>query len=577
MILVSGIFLMPGCKREEPTVPPLIVASVSPAAGNTTQVFTFDLSKSDSRTDRGDKVFTRWDWNGDGKWDTPFTRMLVFEHRYHAPGTWKTRLEMSNLNGTIDTLGFVIQVEQGYSPPNPVFRIFPDEGHIFTRYLLDASGTRDDEDSLDQLTFRWDFNGDGTWDTHFGDSVTIFHVYPEAGFYQPKLQVRDPSGLISPASSELRVTTIDKRLYVSFKCIPDSVTHNTPIIMDASATTDLDFPDKPLQYRWDWEDDDFWDTDWQSEPITSHVFRKEYFHSIRLQVRSFRGLTNDTVKKIRVYHQNQVPRASFYANTLTGNTKTEFRLDCWPSRDVESSPSDLSYRWDFDGDGNWDTDFFTDQMITMHRYSFPGTYHISLVAKDQLGEQDTCTRVIHVSNGLNETGLYQDRRGDSWEYYGTVHIGNQWWFTRNMSIHDTLHYNQFYYNNSWANYYDYGNLYGSGSIAYICPPGWRLPSKEDWDKLFANYPEDRLFDALMPGGESDFGLVLGGSGKGTTIVDIKYQGIDQYAGYWTLTKPAGAGSTSLWMIEFDLANRKILKGYNSPEKRKLSVRCVKDE
>ncbi|TSA35806.1 MAG: hypothetical protein D4R64_09000 [Porphyromonadaceae bacterium] len=575
VILISGFYLVRSCKKEDSVLSPVIHATLSPTSGNTTQKFNFDLSRSESRTGRGPKVFTRWDWDGDGSWDTPFTRLLVYEHRYYAPGSWNPRLEMSNLDGATDTLSFTIPVTRGYSPPKPVFIITPDKGHIFTRFLLDASATRDDEDSLDQLSFRWDFEGDGQWDTSFGDSVKITHQYPEADFYKPKIQVRDPSGLISTDQGQIKVTLEDPRLHVSFRCIPDSVTNNTPITMDASASSDLDYPEKPLLYRWDWNSDRAWDTGWLSDPQTIHIFKEEYIHFVRLQVRSFRGLTNETTLKIRVYHRNQPPSASFSVSTLSGNVNTRFRFDCWSTRDVESAPSEMFYRWDFDGDGLWDTDFLN-EVITMHQFDTPGTYKTLLQVKDPHGGQDTCSKVIQISHGTNQTGIYQDKRGTNYESYGTVLIGDQWWFTRNMSVHDTLKYRQYFYNYDWHIYYDYGNLYLQQYLTNICPPGWRVPSREDWNKLFSNYPADQLYEALMPGGESDFSAILGGMGTGSQANTAEYQGIYRYGYYWSTTKPLGSSSPSVWVITFDKPKRQVLKGYYDETLKQYSVRCVKD-
>ncbi|MCX6223818.1 MAG: hypothetical protein NTV01_03565 [Bacteroidia bacterium] len=587
MTLKSGLwvislaaFLLPSCKKEGQVLPPVINAHLSPAAGNTTQTFTFDLTRSESRTGKGSKVFTRWDWDGDGNWDTPFTRLLVYEHRYYAPGTWKPHLEMSNLVGATDTLSFTIPVARGYSPPKPALTVTPAQGHVFTRFLLDASASRDDEDSLNQLSFRWDFDGDGQWDTNFGDSVKIFHLYPETGFFEPNMQVRDPSGLITAGRSQVKVTMEDPRLIASFRCIPDSVTDNAPIIMDASASTDPDNPDKPLQYRWDWDDNQVWDTEWLSDPQTEHIFQQEYIHFVRLQIRSFRGLTNDTVQRLRVYHKNREPRASFAVSTLAGNIKTLFRFDCWSTRDFESAPSDMFYRWDFDGDGQWDTNF-SSSIITMHQYDNPGIYETMLQVQDPHGGLGTCSKVIRISTGTNQTGIYNDTRGELYESYGTVLIGEQWWFTRNMSIHDTTRHYQFYYNYDWKLYLDYGNLYlqryyVSNFLANICPSGWRVSSREDWNKLFSNYPADQLYEALMPGGVSDFSAVLGGMGIGSSVGDSQYQGLDRFGYYWTTTKPQGASSPSTWIITFDKTKRQVLNGYYDQTLKQYSVRCVKD-
>ncbi|MDD4645235.1 MAG: PKD domain-containing protein, partial [Bacteroidales bacterium] len=352
-VIFLMIILFSSCKKDDSTLSPIIQATLTPISGKTTQTFIFDLSNSKSNTGKGSKVFTRWDWDGDGIWDTPYTRLLVYEHRYYSPGTWMPRLEMVNLDGESDTTSFTVPVLQGHSAPKPALTVTPVTGNILTPFVFDASGTKDDEDSLDQLSFRWDFESDGVWDTGFEDSSRITHRYLEPDQYTLRMQVKDPSGLTSSIESHIEVTIRDPGLVVSFRCIPDSILNNTAIIMDASASNDPDNPDKPLSYRWDWNNDLIWDTEWLTNPQTEHVFKNEFFHFVRLQVKNEYGLTNETVKKIRVYHKNEMPRASFSVSTLAGNINTVFRFDCWSTRDPESSPSEMFYRWDFDGDGNW--------------------------------------------------------------------------------------------------------------------------------------------------------------------------------------------------------------------------------
>jgi len=577
LITITAIFILLGyCKKDETASVPVIHATLSPKAGNTTQTFVFDLSQSESRTGRGTKVFTRWDWDGDGKWDTPFTRLLVYEHRYYVPGTWNACLEMSNLDGSTDTMSFSIPVARGYSPPKPVLSVVPEKGHIFTRFALDATRTHDDEDSLKQLSFRWDFEGDGQWDTGFGDSVKIFHIFPEPGYYEARVQVRDPSGLISAGKSQILVNMEDPMLKPSFVSIPDSITNNTPVVMDASSSSDLNNPDKPLMYRWDWNNDHVWDTEWLSNPQTEHIFEEEFFHFVRLEVRSQRGLMNDTVMRMRVYHRNIDPRASFTASTTTGNLNTLFRFDCWSTRDLESSVSELLYRWDFDGDGQWDTDF-EHSVVTMHQYDIPGTYKTMVLVQDPHGGQDTCSEIMHISNGTNITGIYEDTRGYIYQSYGTVLIGDQWWMTRNMCTQDTAELLKYPYSNGWPDYFNYGHLYYFSALGGLCPPGWRAPTKADWDQLFSNYPEDRLYEALMPGGESDFGADLGGTGLGIPIREAKFQGLNRYGYYWSTTKPMDPSSQSIWVITFDGIKKQVLKGYYSSNETMLSVRCMKNK
>lgn len=205
-----------------------------------------------------------------------------------------------------------------------------------------------------------------------------------------------------------------------------------------------------------------------------------------------------------------------------------------------------------------------------------GYYETRLQVRDPHGAMDTLSRKIHVPNGANITGLYWDNRGDPYETYGTVSIGDQWWFSKNVSLHDTTAVSQYFYLNEWKSFYEYGNLYNNFSLINVCPQGWRIPAQDDWEKLFANYPEDKLYEALMPGGVSDFGAIIGGMGIGDKIEDVIYSGIDRRGYYWTTTKPAGGESNSTWVVTFDKPSGKVLRGFTDVKDRLFSVRCVKE-
>ncbi|HBB92803.1 MAG TPA: hypothetical protein DC042_14085 [Bacteroidales bacterium] len=573
LLICSGLTF--SCERQEETgSKPVIQVTVSPLSGNTTQVFSFDMSRSESLSDRSSKLFCRWDWDGDGTWDTPLTRQLKHEHRYYAPGTWHTRAELVNVDGVSDTAGITMQIARGYTPPAPILVAQPDKGHIYTRFLLDASRTRDDEDSLNQLKFRWDFEGDDIWDTGLTDSVLIHHVYPESGFYNPRLEVSDPSGRTARVFIPIEVNLKDPRLLVTFKCIPDSVTFDTPIRMDATGSTDLDHPDKGLMYRWDWQNDWIWDTEWLRNPVIVHSFPEDVFANVRLEVKSYRGLVNDTLMKIRLYHKNQSPKAMYSVSTLSGNINTRFILNAWSSLDQESSPSALLFRWDYNGDGQWDTDF-SHEVVQIHQYDSPGTYETLLMIQDPFGETDTYSKTIYVSNGKNITGIFEDKRGYSYVTYGTVLIGKQWWFTRNLSVQEKRLYPGYFYDNQYDNYYDYGNLYELRTLKTLCPAGWRVPSRVDWETLFANYSPEQLYEALMPGGDSDFSAVLGGMGIPIDPYTADCHGLNQYGYYWSTSQPASS-PLSNWTVTFDYARRKVLRGFDSNAGKLYSVRCIKD-
>lgn len=83
------------------------------------------------------------------------------------------------------------------------------------------------------------------------------------------------------------------------------------------------------------------------------------------------------------------PSASFTRSPASGDTPLAVSVDGSGSSDPESQP--LTYAWDF-GDGGIGTG-----MSTVHTYTTPGTFTITLAATDPGGETGTATAVVTVT------------------------------------------------------------------------------------------------------------------------------------------------------------------------------------
>jgi hypothetical protein len=71
-------------------------------------------------------------------------------------------------------------------------------------------------------------------------------------------------------------------------------------VFDGSTSTDLEDPLSALQFRWDWNGDGIWDTDWSSDPVAHHQFSAPGNYLVRLQVRDRGGLTGEEQANIEV-------------------------------------------------------------------------------------------------------------------------------------------------------------------------------------------------------------------------------------------------------------------------------------
>ena len=103
--------------------------------------------------------------------------------------------------------------------------------------------------------------------------------------------------------------------------------------------------------------------------------------------------------------KNVIPVATFQMSAEKGTLKTVFSFDASVSIVDDKS---LQIRWDFENDGEWDTEYSTEMKIN-HQYLIPGEKTVKLEVKDESGKihQHTKTlevlHVIHVSSNASTT------------------------------------------------------------------------------------------------------------------------------------------------------------------------------
>lgn len=95
---------------------------------------------------------------------------------------------------------------------------------------------------------------------------------------------------------------------------------------------------------------------------------------------------------------NTAPQAAITYTPENGDTGSEYQFDASTSSDTESTK--LSYRWDIDGNGQWDTSF-TSNPRASYKFTFSGTKTIRLQVKDEQGVIDTRTLNIEVAQGID--------------------------------------------------------------------------------------------------------------------------------------------------------------------------------
>lgn len=189
--------------------------------------------------------------------------------------------------------------------------------------------------------------------------------------------------------------------------------------------------------------------------------------------------TGDTKSdEILVGIVNAPPTALFSVTPSIGSLFTHFFFNAFGSNDNQTPTSQLQVRWDFDGNGLWDTNWDTGKKLS-HQYSSEGTYNVMMEVKDSGGLTNQFTKSITVDNGNGGiTGTFTDPRDG--QTYITIEIGSQTWFAENLNYESE---SSWWYDDDPDNGTIYGRLYKWDAAINACPSGWHLPSDEEWKIL----------------------------------------------------------------------------------------------
>jgi PKD repeat protein len=126
----------------------------------------------------------QWDF-GDG---ADASGMSV-EHAYAAPGVYTVTLTVTDLAGGVgtDTLTVTIVDEPPVADAGGAY-----EGVEGVSVTLDASASYDPQG--DPLTYRWDFDSDGVWDTSWSPDPTAVHTWGDDFDGAATVEVSDGTG-----------------------------------------------------------------------------------------------------------------------------------------------------------------------------------------------------------------------------------------------------------------------------------------------------------------------------------------------------------------------------------------------
>ncbi len=596
------------CEKDGHTVP-VASFSINPQSHSLTTIFQFDASGSNDLETPSPGLEVRWDWDGDGTWDTGYDTVKTDSHQFSEPGTYPVILEVKDGDGLVDTEIKTVTVSDSIFTDNR-------DGHeyVYTTigtqtwmsenlaWLPQVSPSSRESGSL-PFYYVHGYNGTNVIDAKTADKYGTYGV-----LYNWKAALTAcPSGWHLPTDEEWKMLEINQGMslleadsdmwrysgVVSGKLKEAGTIHwSSP---NTGATNSSGFSALPGGSRSPGEIFDGTGITagyWTASESTSYgawlrilindvdgVFRaggysRTYGYSVRCEKD---GLT--------------APIARFSINPPIGATSTNYQFDASGSTDAETTSPGLEVRWDWDGDGIWDTDF-KKLKTSSYQYPYPGDYSVMLEVRDEEGLVNTVVKTLTVSEGI----FTDDRDGHQY-VYGT--IGTQTWMTENLAYLPQVSPSNtgsgtsgYYYVYGYegtivsaakdrANYKTYGVLYNWEAAKTACPTGWHLPTDEEWKILEKNQGMEVGVKLKETGHEHWQGRGPNAEANNASGFTALPGGYRDYWGFNNLGSNAyfwsASDSDALNALSLDLhtGNVGVTRSSNNKD-RGFSTRCLRD-
>ncbi len=161
--------------------------------------------------------------------------------------------------------------------------------------------------------------------------------------------------------------------------------------------------------------------------------------------------------------------------------------------------------------------------------------------------------------------LFTDERDK--KQYDIAFINNQLWFAENLN-YDAKN-GSWCYDDQEDNCNKFGKLYNWETAKTVCPEGWRLPEKVDYEAIFSNIGDTpgTIYSGLLEGGNSEFYAEPGG----WRYTSGNYRLLGENAYFWTISE---LDSEKAYYVYLHKNNRNA--GIETQSKElAASVRCVK--
>jgi hypothetical protein len=176
---------------------------------------------------------------------------------------------------------------------------------------------------------------------------------------------------------------------------------NTIFTFDSSLSSDDQYNRYNLYYRFDWDSDGQWDTNYQNKNQWNHIYREAGHYKITMEAMDPEGAKSKSALEVDVTG-DLPPHAEMTVGTENRNSLglNSYTFDASGSSDDHTPLSRLKFRWDFNYSGKNDIVFdsaWSNSPKFTGSYKLGGSKTIRLQVMDEQGQIDEAFSKIEVA------------------------------------------------------------------------------------------------------------------------------------------------------------------------------------
>jgi len=367
----------------EPT--PTAACSVSPTTVTVGESVTIDARDSQNGS------YIDYDLDGDGEYDRFERTNFTTTTSYEEPGTYAPTVKVYSGYGESDTEECpTVTVEPENTPPTANFSFQPDPAFAGQSTTFDATASSDPDGDI--VEYRWDWDGDEAFEDTTTEP-TIEQTFGEPGSYVVGLVVVDDDGARDRWE---RTVEVDQPTVVA-RCSaePETIEPGGTVTIDASESENGSF------IVYDFDGDGEYDSDGSQSFTTQQSFDETGTYAPTVRVyRSSDAYDVAECPSITVEESNEPPAAAFDYAPSPPKAGEEITFDASDSSDPDGTI--VRYRWDFDGDGEYDRN--TTNATVTHSYSDLDEFAPKLDVVDDGGARDDAAEELTVETPSSDDG-----------------------------------------------------------------------------------------------------------------------------------------------------------------------------